>query len=96
MRTTFDLAKVTSCHKVTSVNAKFTLIMIRFTATFALWIGIPAARAALEAGEQLNLTIRGVDAVEQQKISGVYRIGESGKVRLPMLDSLVTARGPDG
>lgn len=49
--------------------------------------------AALESGEQINLTIRGVDATEQQKISGIYRIGESGMVRLPLLDGLVTARG---
>jgi protein involved in polysaccharide export with SLBB domain len=49
--------------------------------------------ADMEAGEQLNLTIRGVNATEQQKISGIYRIGESGKVRLPLLGDLVSARG---
>jgi protein involved in polysaccharide export with SLBB domain len=49
--------------------------------------------AGLEAGEQINLTIRGVDATEQQKISGIYRVGESGGVRLPLLDDLVAARG---
>lgn len=51
------------------------------------------AVAGLEPGDQLNLTIRGVDATEQQKISGTYRIGESGKVRLPLLENLVAARG---
>jgi protein involved in polysaccharide export with SLBB domain len=51
------------------------------------------AVAGLEAGEQINLTIRGVEPAEQQKISGVYRIGESGSVRLPMLDAMVPARG---
>jgi protein involved in polysaccharide export with SLBB domain len=51
------------------------------------------ALAGLEAGEQINLTIRGVEPAEQQKISGVYRIGESGGVRLPLLESLVPARG---
>lgn len=51
------------------------------------------ALAGLEAGEQINLTIRGVAADEQQKIAGVYRVGESGSVRLPMLDQLVAARG---
>lgn len=49
--------------------------------------------AGMEAGEQLNLTIRGVDTTEQQKVSGIYRIGESGMVRLPLLDDLVAARG---
>ena len=49
--------------------------------------------AGLEAGEQINLTIRGVEPAELQKVSGIYRIGESGGVRLPLLDALVTARG---
>ena len=51
------------------------------------------AHAGLETGEQINLTIRGVAADEQQKISGIYRVGESGGVRLPMLNQLVSARG---
>ncbi|MES2921662.1 MAG: SLBB domain-containing protein [Verrucomicrobiota bacterium] len=51
------------------------------------------AHAGLEAGEQINLTMRGVAAEEQQKISGIYRVGESGNIRLPMLDALVLARG---
>lgn len=61
---------------------------------FLLLPGIASPLAAgLEAGEQINLTIRGVDPAEQQKISGVYRVGESGGVRLPLLDELLTARG---
>ncbi|RYD39412.1 MAG: hypothetical protein EOP85_15995 [Verrucomicrobiaceae bacterium] len=58
----------------------------------------PALMAGLEPGEQINLTIRGVDPEEQQKISGIYRVGESGAVRLPMLEKLVPARGlsPEG
>jgi len=51
------------------------------------------AFAGLEPGDQINLTIRGVEPAEQQKVSGVYRIGESGGVRLPLLDALVSARG---
>ncbi|MEO5914415.1 MAG: SLBB domain-containing protein [Luteolibacter sp.] len=54
---------------------------------------VGTAHAGLEAGEQISLTIRGVAADEQQKITGIYRVGESGNVRLPMLDQLVTARG---
>lgn len=53
----------------------------------------PALLAGLEPGEQINLTIRGVDPEEQQKISGVYRVGESGAIRLPMLEQLVPAKG---
>ncbi|MEO7100624.1 MAG: SLBB domain-containing protein [Luteolibacter sp.] len=51
------------------------------------------ALAGLEPGEQINLTIRGVDPAEQQKISGIYRVGESGGVRLPLLNELLPARG---
>lgn len=67
-------------------------IIILALAGIALGIASPAL-AGLETGEQINLTIRGVDAVEQQKISGTYRVGESGKVRLPLLEGLVSARG---
>ncbi|GAA5119796.1 SLBB domain-containing protein [Luteolibacter yonseiensis] len=59
-----------------------------------LFVVLPSsALAGLEPGEQINLTIRGVGPVEQQKISGVYRVGESGGIRLPLLDELVSARG---
>ncbi len=49
--------------------------------------------AGLEAGEQIQLTVRGIEPEEQQKVSGVYRVGESGGVRLPMLEALIPARG---
>jgi protein involved in polysaccharide export with SLBB domain len=52
-----------------------------------------SALAGLEPGEQINLTIRGVSPAEQQKISGIYRVGDSGGVRLPLLDELLQARG---
>lgn len=55
-------------------------------------VSIPLG-AGLEPGEQINLTIRGVDPAEQQKISGVYRVGETGGVRLPLLENLLPARG---
>ena len=67
---------------------------IRRIAPFILLSGITCTVfAGLEAGEQINLTIRGIAADEQQKINGPYRVGESGNVRLPMLEQLVNARG---
>lgn len=51
------------------------------------------ALAGLEAGEQISLTIRGVEPAEQQKINGTYRVGDSGSVRLPLLEHSVPARG---
>lgn len=67
---------------------------LRYLAALLLTLGFPcSAMAGLEPGEQINLTIRGVNPAEQQKISGIYRVGESGGVRLPLLDELLPARG---
>ncbi len=49
--------------------------------------------AGLESGDAVQVTLRGVPAAEQEKVNGVYRVGESGGVRLPFLDKPVPARG---
>ncbi len=54
---------------------------------------IAPALAGLEPGDGIQLTLRGVDAAEQQNVNGTYRVGESGHVRLPLLDKTVMARG---
>ncbi len=54
---------------------------------------VSPALAGLESGERINLTIRGVGTAESEKVSGTYRVGESGNVRLPLLERLVSARG---
>lgn len=51
------------------------------------------AIAGLEPGDKIQLTIRGLPADEQHKISGAYRISDGGTVRLPMLDAPLNARG---
>lgn len=58
----------------------------------ALLVSSPIA-SGLEPGEQIQLTIRGVDPAEQEKVSGSYRVGESGGVRLPLLEAPVSAQG---
>lgn len=60
-----------------------------------IWLGdfSGLAVAGLEAGAQLSLTIRGVDPAEQQKVSGTYRVGEGGRVRLPLLAAALPASG---
>lgn len=55
--------------------------------------GIPCLMAGLEPGEQIQLTIRGIDPAEQQKLNGTYRVGETGGVRLPLLEALIPAKG---
>jgi protein involved in polysaccharide export with SLBB domain len=49
--------------------------------------------AGLEPGDGIHVTLRGVEAAEQQNVNGTYRVGDSGQVRLPLLDRLVAARG---
>jgi protein involved in polysaccharide export with SLBB domain len=52
-----------------------------------------SSAAGLEPGEQINLTIRGIDPVEQPKVNGAYRISQNGGVRLPLLKELIHAKG---
>ena len=54
---------------------------------------IGPASAELAAGDRIGVTLRGVPATEQEKVNGKYQVGESGAVRLPLLDELVPARG---
>lgn len=54
---------------------------------------IAPALAGLEPGDGIQVTLRGVEEAEQKSVNGTYRVGESGQVRLPLLDRLVTARG---
>lgn len=61
--------------------------------SLSLLFSVAIAHAGLEPGDQIQVTLRGVDPAEQQKVNGTYRIGESGGVRLPMLKDLVGARG---
>jgi len=52
-----------------------------------------ACLAALEPGDKIQLSIRGVVAEDQQAIGGDYRLAENGTIRLPMLDAPIAARG---
>jgi protein involved in polysaccharide export with SLBB domain len=59
----------------------------------SMLILISPALAGLEPGDGIQLTLRGVEESEQKSVSGPYRVGDSGQVRLPLLNRLVTARG---
>lgn len=58
-----------------------------------MMILISPALAGLEAGDKIQVTLRGVETAEQESVNGTYRVGESGQVRLPLLDRTVAARG---
>lgn len=66
---------------------------MRTSLAFISLLTLISASAALEPGDKLQITIRGIDPTEQQKITGEYRIGDNGTVRLPMLAAPVPARG---
>lgn len=63
-----------------------------------LWLtmAVSPALAGLEPGDGVNVSLRGVEAVEQEKVNGTYRVGESGGVMLPLLDQPVAAKGLTG
>ena len=66
-----------------------------FNWALAILAGItftPTARAGVEIGDSLKLTIRGVPNPEQQQVSGDYRVGEGG-LRLPLLANRLPVRG---
>ena len=47
----------------------------------------------LAPGDSIKLTLRGVGSEEQEKVNGNYKLGQSGGVRLPMLETLLSAKG---
>lgn len=51
------------------------------------------ALAELEPGDKIQVSLRGVEAAEQESVNGIYRVGDSGQVRLPLLERTVAARG---
>jgi len=54
---------------------------------------LPVARAGVEIGDTVKLSIRGVPNDEQQQINGVYRVSDTGGLRLPLLKERLTVRG---
>ncbi|OYV06968.1 MAG: hypothetical protein CFE26_03515 [Verrucomicrobiales bacterium VVV1] len=64
-----------------------------FLLPLAFLLTVSNAIAGIEPGHSMKLTLRGVPAEEQAKIDGEYRVGESGTVRLPLLESLIPAKG---
>lgn len=63
------------------------------TLTAAVLLTVSRGIAGFEAGDQLRITVRGIDPAEQGKINGEYRVGGTGGVRLPLLVSTVAAKG---
>lgn len=49
--------------------------------------------AGLAPGDRVQITLRGVGPEEQTKVNGMYRVRESGGIRLPLLDHPVPASG---
>jgi len=58
----------------------------------ALFSGVVSAQS-ISVNEALNISIRGVPASEQQRISGLYNVSGSGYVSLPLLKERIKASG---
>jgi protein involved in polysaccharide export with SLBB domain len=67
-------------------------IFAEFSAALFLLIS-PALGEGLAPGDSIKLTLRGVGSEEQEKVNGHYKLGQSGGVRLPMLEGLIHAKG---
>lgn len=68
------------------------ILLLSLTCLLTLSHAIPG----IEPGNAMKLTLRGVPSEEQAKIDGEYRVGESGGVRLPLLETLIPAKGLTG
>jgi len=56
-------------------------------------LGVLSAAERLEAGDEVTLTLRGVEAPEQAKVSGEYTVTPAGRLRVPFLEAGVAAEG---
>jgi protein involved in polysaccharide export with SLBB domain len=61
--------------------------------TLLLLLATPAFADGLAPGDSIKITLRGIGAGEQEKVNGEYKLGESGGVRLPMLEGPLNAKG---
>jgi protein involved in polysaccharide export with SLBB domain len=65
--------------------------LVLATAIGSTWL--TTARAGVEPGDSLQITLRGVPADEQAKINGLYRVTQKGSLRLPFLDQRLPITG---
>ena len=49
--------------------------------------------AGLEPGDEIKVTLRGINANEHERVNGDYQVGEGGTVNLPLLAKPLPARG---
>lgn len=54
---------------------------------------VSLSQAAIQAGDQLTITIKGVPASEQATINGEYIVGRNGQIKIPLADVMVDAKG---
>ncbi|MEM9236970.1 MAG: polysaccharide biosynthesis/export family protein [Verrucomicrobiota bacterium] len=74
-------------------GAEMNALIFRWFLGALLGFGVAVQAQPLQPGDAIRLTLRGVPAEEQQKISGEYTVGDDGMVSMPLLDDLVRAAG---
>jgi protein involved in polysaccharide export with SLBB domain len=58
-----------------------------------LYCAIAVASGSIKVGDNLRITIKGVPVGEKGRIDGQYIVGESGTIRLPIVDQSLAATG---
>ena len=71
--------------------------MLKFLSIISLLVlsFVSPASAAIQAGDALSITIKGVPASEQAAINGKYIVGKNGQLKVPLADVMLTATGLD-
>jgi len=67
-------------------------ILVIMMSVSALCLGMASAQS-VSANESLNISVKGVPAAEQSRVSGVYNVSPSGTLSLPMLKNEFKASG---
>lgn len=52
-----------------------------------------SVNAGVGVGDSLQISIKGVPSSDANQVDGVYRVGESGKIKLPLTGEMVYVKG---
>jgi len=66
---------------------------VRFVLLGILVLVAPVFGGGVKVGDTLGVTIKGVPVDEQAQVNGVYRVGESGKIKVPITGTMISVVG---
>lgn len=73
----------------------FDFIMKTIQCVFlGIWVLlVPVFGGGVKTGDTLGITIKGVPVDEQAQVNGDYRVGESGKIKVPITGTMISVVG---